>query len=346
MSLVKSERSFSAAEGQSLLEAAAAAGLRIAQGCRGGSCGACGARLLRGEIEYPHGPPLGLSAEDRAAGRILLCQARARSDLEIEVDELRRPEEVIVKRLPCRIERVQRLAHDVLALYLKLPSAETFAFRPGQYLDVILGEGRRRSFSIASAPHDGALIELHVRRVEGGEFTAPLFAADPHKRLLTIEGPLGRSYEAGAKTPQAPLLCVAGGTGYAPINAILRDLLERGRRRDLHLYFGARTRADLYAEAHVHALRLLDPTLAYVPVLSEPSPDWAGRRGLVHEAVLADHERLDRFDVYVCGPPGLIEAARRTFAARGADPSRIFFDSFDYAPDALARQRSSASTRD
>lgn len=357
VSLTKSGRRFSAAVDQSLLDAAIAAGLALAHSCRSGNCGACRATLLQGEVAYPYGPPLGLSADDVAAGKVLLCQAHARSDLELDIDEIRRPEEVVVKRLPCRIERTQRLAHDVIALYLRLPSAEEFAFQPGQYLDVILPGGRRRSFSIASPPHDARLIELHVRHVAGGEFTDRLFAADPAKTLLTIEGPLGdfryhppppddggagRRASGGAA---GPMLLVAGGTGYAPINAILRHLVDLRCERDLWLYFGVRAERDLYADARIREIAGRAPRLRYVPVLGEPSVGWNGRRGLVHEAVLAEHPRLDEFDVYACGPPAMILAVRREFAARGADPERLYFDSFDYAPDSIARQRNSASSK-
>ncbi|HVC01343.1 MAG TPA: 2Fe-2S iron-sulfur cluster-binding protein [Steroidobacteraceae bacterium] len=357
VSLTKSERRFSAAADQSLLDAAIAAGLALAHSCRSGNCGACRATLLQGEVTYPYGPPLGLSADEIGAGKVLLCQARARTDLELDIDEIRRPEEVVVKRLPCRIEHAQRLAHDVIALYLRLPSAEEFAFQPGQYLDVILPGGRRRSFSIASPPHDARLVELHVRHVAGGEFTDRLFAADPAKILLTIEGPLGdfryhppRLDAAGAGRrasggAAAPMLLVAGGTGYAPINAILRHLVDQGSERDLWLYFGVRAERDLYADARIREIAARAPRLRYVPVLCEPSADWRGRRGLVHEAVLAEHPRLEAFDVYACGPPAMIQAVRRDFAACGADPARLYFDSFDYAPDSVARQRNSASSK-
>jgi CDP-4-dehydro-6-deoxyglucose reductase, E3 len=347
VSLAKSDRSFSADPDQPLLDAAIAAGVRLAHSCRSGNCGACRARLVRGAVGYPYGSPLGLSAGEVADGQILLCQARARTDLEIEVVELRLAEDVVVKRLPCRIERAERLAHDVLALYLRLPAAEDFRFRPGQYLDVILARGRRRSFSIASPPHDARLLELHVRRVAGGEFTERLFRADPQRTLLTIEGPLGTfGYRPPpADRPAAPMLLVAGGTGFAPLQSILRDLAERGIRRDGALYFGVRSERDLYAGERIRGLARALPQLRYVPVLSEPSPDWTGRRGLVHAAVLADHARLDGVDVYACGPPALIAAVRRDFVAQGADPQRVYVDSFDYAPDSLERQRSSAATR-
>ncbi len=335
VSLGRSGRTFHVDADESLLDAAIAAGLRLASGCRRGNCGACRARLTSGAVDYPDGPPLGLEPQDAADGLILMCRARARGDLELEVDELRHPDEVVAQRLPCRIERAERLGREVVALYLRLPPVAEFAFLPGQYLEVLLPHGRRRSFSIACPPHDARLIELHVRRVPGGTFTESLFAADPTDRLLTIEGPRGSfryhppATAAAPVTSMAPLLLVAGGTGYAPIQAILRHVVERGARREVRLYLGARTAADLYADARIREIERRTPQLRYVPVLSEPAADWGGRRGFVHDAVLADHPSLEAFDVYACGPPAMIEAVRRTFAARRVDPDRLYFDSFD-----------------
>ena len=346
VSLAKSDRSFSAAPDQSLLDAAIAAGMRLPHSCLSGNCGACRARLLRGAVTYPYGPPLGLSAEETADGYVLLCQARARGDVILDVDEIRPADEAVVKRLPCRIERARLLAHDVIALYLRLPAVEEFAYQPGQYIDVLLPGGRRRSFSIAAPPRDRGLLELHVRRVAGGEFTERLFGANPEKMLLSIEGPLGSfRYHPSEGPAEVPLLMLAGGTGYAPLNSILHHLVERGIERPTTLYFGVRGERDLYADAAIRELAGRARALHYVPVLSEPSAAWTGRRGLVHEAVLADHAHLQNFDIYASGPPAMIAALRGDFAARGARPERLFFDSFDYAPDALARQRSSASTK-
>lgn len=335
VSLARSGRAFRIDEGESLLDAAIAAGLRLAHGCRHGNCGVCRARLTSGEVDYPDGLPPGLEPRDAADGLILMCRARARGDLELDVDEVRHPDEVVVKRLPGRIERAERLGRDLIALYLRLPSVENFAFLPGQYLDVLLPHGRPRSFSIACPPHDARLIELHVRRVPGGAFTEALFAADPTERLLTIEGPRGSfryhppKSAAAPGVATAPLLLVAGGTGYAPIQAILRHVVERGARRDVRLYWGARTAAELYADARIREIVRRTPQLTYVPVLSEPVADWTGRRGCVHDAVLADHDSLTTLDVYACGPPAMIEAVRRTFPARRADPDRLHFESFD-----------------
>jgi CDP-4-dehydro-6-deoxyglucose reductase len=343
----KSGRSFSADPAQSLLDAALRAGLNLPHSCKSGNCGSCRARLLEGRVRYPNGPPLGLSDMESADGLILLCQARAETDLAIETFEPASPEEVLIKRLPSRIERIETLAHDVIAVYLKLPAAERFDFRPGQYLDVLLSQGRRRSFSIASPPHDSRLLELHVRLAPGGEFTGPLFAGRMAGALLEIEGPLGhfvyREPLAGAAA--APMLLIGGGTGLAPLMSILRHVTEKGLARDMTLYWGVRAERDLYAHAALERLSQREPGFRYRPVLSEPSPAWRGLAGFVHEAVLAEVTDLARHEVYASGPPAMIGAVRREFTARGVDSSRLWFDSFDYAPDTLDRQRTMADTK-
>jgi CDP-4-dehydro-6-deoxyglucose reductase, E3 len=345
--LSKSNVSFSVGPDQSLLDAALGASLNLPHSCKGGNCGSCRARLLKGEIHYANGQPLGLSEAEAAEGFVLLCQARARTDVSIETFEITTPELALIKRLPARIERARRLSHDVMGLSLRLPAAEDFHFEAGQYIDIMLPGGRRRSFSIASPPHDSRLLELHVRRSPGGEFSAPLFDADMRSALLTVEGPLGQFvYRPGA----APMLLIGGGTGLAPLISILRHVIETGMKRDMSVYWGVRSERDLYAHATLEELvtRTSDSraaSLRYVPVLSEPSPGWQGLRGLVHEAVLRTIDDLEKYDVYAAGPPAMIEAVRREFERRGVAPGRIFFDSFDYAPDTLERQRRSAATK-
>jgi CDP-4-dehydro-6-deoxyglucose reductase, E3 len=317
-----------------LLEAALAAGLNLPHSCKSGHCGSCRARLLSGQIRYPHGRPLGLTAEEEEAGQILLCQARAQSDLAVEARLVASVADVEIKTLPARIAALTPLAADVLKVLLRLPAVERLRFQSGQYLDVLLEGGRRRSFSIASPPHDAGLIELHVRRVSGGGFTARLFGEPPPLgvgALLRIEGPLGQfSYREGTE----PVLMVAGGTGFAPLKSMLRHVLESGSRREIHLYWGARAVPDLYEQGLVREWLARHPQLTFTPVLSEESgADSAyARRGLVHEAVLADHEDLSGFEVYAAGPPAMIEALRVSFPRRGLNPERLYFDSFDYAP--------------
>ncbi len=348
VSVPKSGRNFRVERDQSVLDAALRAGLNLAHDCKGGNCGSCRARLIEGEVRYPNGLPLGLSAAEIADGLILLCQARADTDLSIETFEAAVCGEMPNKRLPGRIERIVPLAHDVVAVFLRLPAAEAFDFKPGQYIDVLLSKGRRRSFSIASPPHDSRLLELHVRLAPGGEFTGALFAGRMSGALLSIDGPLGHFiYREPAPNARAaaPMLLVGGGTGLAPLLSILRHVTERGTARDMTLYWGVRGERDLYAHALLEKLAGRTPGLRYLPVLSEPSPGWRGLAGLVHEAVLAQRPELAGYEVYASGPPAMIEAVRRDFPARGAEPSRLWFDSFDYAPDTLERQRTTADTK-
>jgi CDP-4-dehydro-6-deoxyglucose reductase, E3 len=348
ISVFNSNLEFRAAPDQILLDAALDSSLNLPHSCKGGNCGACRARLLRGEIHYPNGPPLGLSDAEAAEGLILLCQATGRSDLLIETFEIRPADAATIKRLPCRIERTQTLSHDVLGLWLQLPVAEEFTFEPGQYIDIMLPGGRRRSFSIASPPHDSRPLELHVRRVAGGEFTDRLFRENPERTLLTMEGPLGQflyrqGQPAGSAAP--PMLLIGGGTGIAPLVSILRHLIENGIDRDMRVYWGVRSERDLYANARLENLSVRAARMRYVPVVSEPTPAWRGRSGWVHEAALQDIDDLAAYEVYAAGPPAMIAAIQREFQARGVSASRLYFDSFDYAPDTLERQRRSAATK-
>lgn len=315
-----------------VLEGALAAGLNLPHSCKSGHCGSCRARLRTGEIEYPNGRPAGITAQEAQAGNILLCQARALTDLVVEARLIASVEEVDIKTLPCRIARMRPLAPDVLQVFLRLPAVESLRFQPGQYLDVLLDGDRRRSFSMASPPHDNELVELHVRRVEGGGFTTRLFNETGAGSLLRIEGPLGQFvYRPGP----APLLMIAGGTGFAPLKSMLRHVLEGGIDRRIHLYWGARQARDVYEENLVLDWTRRYPQLRFTAVLSEAAGINAAhhRLGWVHEAVLADHPGLEPFDVYAAGPPALIEAIRASFPGRGARLERLYFDSFDYAPE-------------
>jgi CDP-4-dehydro-6-deoxyglucose reductase len=345
ISIANSSRSFEAAADQALLEAAADAGLNLPNRCKGGNCGACKAHLVRGEIHYPNGPPLGLSAPDIADGLILLCQARPRTDLILETLEMRTADAGGRKRLPCRIERSQALSHDVMGLFLRLPIAEDFRFEAGQYIDILLPGGRRRSFSIASPPHDARPLELHVRRVAGGEFTDRLFHEDMRSSLLTIEGPLGKFTYRAHVGSAPPMLLIGGGTGIAPLVSILRHVIENDIERDMRLFWGVRSECDLYAHATLEQLRRRAASLTYTPVLSEPTPAWRGLTGWVHDAAFAGVQDLESIEVYAAGPPAMIAAIQHEYAARGRDASRLYFDSFDYAPDTLERQRMSAATK-
>jgi CDP-4-dehydro-6-deoxyglucose reductase len=347
--VASSVRGFDVAPGQSLLDAALGASWNLPHRCKGGACGLCKARLLRGEIIYPNGRPLGLSDTEVAARYVLLCQARAASDLELELHDVRPADQADARRrLPCRIERAMPAAHDVMRVLLRRPPAVDFEFKPGQYVDILLSGARRRSFSIASSPHDSRLLELHVRRVEGGEFSEWLFggeASNVADALITIEGPMGRFFYREAPPGAGPLLLVGGGTGLAPLLSILRHVIENKIARRLTLYWGVRGTRDLYDDSAVRELLSAAPRMRYVPVLSQPELLWRGRIGHVHAAVLEDLDDLSAYDIYAAGPPAMIEALQRELPARGALLDRLYCDSFDYASDSSDRQRSSAATK-
>lgn len=325
-----------------VLEGALAAGLNLPHSCKSGHCGSCRALLKAGEAHYPHGLPAGISPEEARAGYVLLCQARACSDLTVEARLIANVADVDIKTLPCRIARLTHLAPDVLQVFLRLPVVERLEFQPGQYLDVLLEGERRRSFSIASPPHDSGLLELHVRRVAGGGFTGRLFEQAAPGTLLRIEGPLGQFvYRSGA----GPLLLIAGGTGFAPLKSILRHILENGVQRPVHFYWGAREVSDVYEEDSVLEWTRRYPQLRFSVVLSHAVKAKTDhqRLGWVHEAVLADYSDLSPYDIYAAGPPALIEAILAEFPARGARRERLYFDSFDYAPDALTGESAPAA---
>ena len=333
-----SAHAFDCESDQTVLDAATKADLLLPYGCRNGACGTCKGRLLDGRVDYGPHQPSTLTDDEKRAGWALFCCAKPLSDLAIEVREVRRAGDVAVRKMPCRIESIDKPADDVAIVKLKLPANERLQYLAGQYVDFLLKDGKRRSFSIANPPHDDALIELHVRRVPGGAFTTQLFDEFKGREILRIEGPLGSFYLR--EDSDKPMIFVAGGTGFAPIKAMIEHAIHRGVDRPMVLYWGARRVRDLY---------LPDPPgrwqrehgVSFVPVLSEPGPDdrWPGRTGLVHQAVLDDFRDLSGYQVYACGAPPMIEAARRDFTTlRGLPPSEFYADSFTYAAEAEARR--------
>ena len=325
ITLSDTAESFEAQPGEPLLEAAERAGFPLAHDCRFGGCGACRVKLMEGSVEYDEFP-FGLTEEEAEAGYALACQACAQSDLTISA-KLLPAGHIPADFHVATIERLEKLSHDVTHLVLRLPSASEVVFHPGQYLNVMLDDGSPRSFSMAS-PHRGELFDFHIRRVPGGHFTGRLETHYQAGDTLDVELPLG-NFRHDAESPR-DLLMVGGGTGLAPLKSIIESLLDEPGRPGITLYWGVRRAEDLYLDEQLNHWARTLPDFRYVPVLSEPDPEWGGRRGFVHEAVCQDFDDLSPFDAYLCGPPPMIAAAKTSFAQRGLDVERIYADSFNF----------------
>lgn len=322
-----------AESGTTILRAALDAGYNLPYGCRNGACGTCKGKIIEGQVDHGGALSTALSDEDKAAGLALFCCAQPISDISIECHELKTAEDIPARTLPCRVQKMERLAPDVMALHLKLPVNENFKFLAGQYLEILLKDGKRRAFSLANAPHDSELIQLHIRLIPGGQFTTHVFNGMKERDMLRFEGPHGAFFlrEDSSK----PIILVAGGTGFAPIKSILEHALHVRCQRPMILYWGARDRSGLYLPELPQRWALEHPQIKYVPVLSEPSAHdaWTGRIGLVHQAVLEDHADLSGYQVYACGAPAMIEAARCDFLARGLPADEFFADVFSFTAD-------------
>ncbi|MES2489902.1 MAG: 2Fe-2S iron-sulfur cluster-binding protein [Pseudomonadota bacterium] len=325
--LVDRPVSFSVDEGETLLAAGLRQHLALPFGCQSGGCGSCRVRLTAGEVEYPFAPAA-LSQGEIDAGYILMCLARAKSDLTIDLHQPPQIEELRPRKLPSRVMYKRMLSHDVIQLMLKLPKGDNLRYLPGQYLDILLEDGRRRSFSIANAPNAETL-ELHLRIAPGGRFAKWVLEEMPEKAILRLEAPLGAFYIR--EDSQRPIVLMAGGTGFSPAKAMLEEILPKHSARSVHLFWGGRAQDDLYMDAEVRAWAEQYPQFRYTPVLTEPNADWQGETGFVHEAVLRAYPTLVEQELYLCGPPVMVQAGKRAFLAAGLDADHLFYDSFDYA---------------
>jgi CDP-4-dehydro-6-deoxyglucose reductase len=321
---------FTVDNGETVLQAALRHGRGFPYSCRNGSCGTCKGKLLTGELDYGVYESKALSDAEKAAGYALFCQAKPLTDVSLQVREITSASGIAVKMLPCRVAKLEQLAHDVVRVYLKLPATERMQFFAGQYIDILLSEGRRRSFSIANAPHDDEFIEMHIRLVEGGRFTGDLFSNLKEKAILRIQGPLGSFYLR--EDSERPIILVAGGTGFGPIKAIIEHALAEKLTRPVYLYRGARARRDLYLDDLARSWVQQMENFTYIPVLSQvgTDDDWQGRRGYAPSAVLEDFAGLQDYEVYASGPPAMVHAAQVAFTAHGLMLENFYADPFEF----------------
>ncbi len=332
MAVHPDERIISARSGETLLDAGLREDLPMPFECRNGGCGVCKATLLHGKVHLQPYQESALTAAERAAGKTLLCCAEPLSDVEIEYVPQHNPKALPLKQYVARVTRLEPLSYDVMRLCLQTEGGSALQFYAGQYINIVLGDGAKRSFSFAAAPHTAEEIELHVRLVPGGRFTTEVFTHMKVGDTLRFEGPLGAF--TLREDSEKPIIFVAGSTGFAPVKSMLEHAFHHGLNRRMILYWGVRSRRDLYLGSLAEQWAQEHANFTFIPVLSDarPEDDWSGRTGLVHEAILADFPDLSQHQVYACGSVQMVAAAQPAFVKHGISTDDCFSDAFHLAP--------------
>jgi CDP-4-dehydro-6-deoxyglucose reductase len=337
VTLQPSGHQFQVEEGEAVLAAALRQGFVLPYGCKNGACGSCKGKILSGSVNYGVYQHKALTDDEKAQGKALFCQAKPLSDLVLEARTIGAAKDIQIKKLPCRVQKMERLADDVMVLHLKLPANEKLIFLAGQYIEFLLKDGGRRSFSMANPPHDANLIQLHVRHVAGGQFTDHVFSTMKERDILRCEGPMGTFFLR--EDSDKPLVFVASGTGFAPIKAVIEHMFHKGIARPMTLYWGGRRPKDLYMNALATAWAAAHAGFKYVPVISDalPEDNWSGRAGFVHRAVMRDFPDLSGHQVYACGVPVMVDSAKRDFIEHcRLSEDEFYADIFTTQADAAA----------
>ncbi|GAA4322854.1 CDP-6-deoxy-delta-3,4-glucoseen reductase [Pigmentiphaga soli] len=339
VTVLPSGHRFAVEDGHTVLDAALQAGVMLPYSCKNGACSSCKGRLVEGRVELGPHQAQTLTPEEARRGLTLFCVARPLTDLTIEAREVAGIADIPVKKLPCRVRSLTRAAPDVQIVRLQLPATEKqLRFNAGQYIEIILKDGRRRSYSLANAPHEEDGLELHIRHLPGGAFTDQVFGAGPaplkERDILRFEGPFGSFFLR--EDSDKPIVMVASGTGFAPIRSIVEHMAFKDIRRPVTLYWGGRRPRDLYLDELARGWAASRPDFRYVPVVSDALPEdgWSGRTGFVHHAVLEDFADLSGHQVYACGAPVVVDSARRDFVGqRGLPADEFYADSFTSEAD-------------
>ena len=316
--------------GRTILETALAEGVPYPHGCRSGNCGACKSRLLAGEIDLLPHSEYALTADERAAGLVLACRSVPWSAVEIawldEGETVSHP----VRIMACRVAAAERMTHDIRRIRLEVVSGGPYVFSAGQYASVAFSGLPARDYSMANVPAEPVL-EFHVRHVPGGASSGYALDRLTVGEDVRVEGPFGSSWLR--ENHEGPVLCLAGGSGLAPIKSIVEQALAAGFAGEIRLYHGVRDERDVYLEDHFGALAAANANLRYAPVLSEPRSATARRTGFLHDVLSADiaergHGYLARARAYLAGPPPMVEAATDFLETAGMPPDRIHADAF------------------
>lgn len=320
---------FSVNPDETILDAALRAQVGLPYGCKAGACSACKCKLASGTVDHGAHQATALSLEEENKGMVLTCCAQPRSDLVLQVRIAAEAAPFNIRKLPVRVAALEPMNEDVMRITLELPANHGFEYHAGQYVDLILRDGTRRSYSIANAPHTltagKATLDLHIRLVPGGRFSTHVFEQMKARDILRLEGPLGTFYLR--ESSPAPLIMLASGTGIAPLKAILEHMQHMKHTRPVHLYWGNWRPNGFYLDDWIQTQIAIMPDLTYIPVASDslPQDGWQGRTGSVHHAVMADFASLKNYQVYACGSPAMVSAAQRDFVLERDLPEDAFF---------------------
>ncbi|MGE5240385.1 MAG: 2Fe-2S iron-sulfur cluster-binding protein [Bacteroidota bacterium] len=331
--------------GETILEAGLRSGVQLPFECRSGGCGVCKCAIVQGTVDYGAYQESALTPEERRAGKALMCCATPLSDIDLECENVGIVSDIPIQTFMARVEKLEPLSDDVMRVYLKPLDVEPLRFHAGQYINIVLEDRERRAFSFATAPHESALIELHVKLVPGGAFTTYVFNAMKPGDLLRCEGPLGSFILR--EDSDRPIIFVAGSTGFAPVKSMVEYAFHAGLKREMRLYWGVKSSADLYMKELPERWASEHDNFKFIPVVSEPAPgeDWRGRTGLVHEAILQDFPDLAGLEVYACGSVGMVESANTAFRQKGLAEDRCFSDAFIFAPHIKGGQGGATGNR-
>lgn len=332
-----SGRQFTCDEGETILTAAIRAGVGLPYGCKNGACSSCKGKLLEGEISHGAHQEKALPVKEEQLGFALFCCATPHSDVTIEAREVAGVGEFPVRKMPTRVAKIEKVADDVVIVSLQLPANERLQYLAGQYIEFILRDGKRRSYSMANAPYKDEHLTLHIRHMPGGLFTDQVFTTLKERDILRLEGPLGTFFLR--EDSDKPMVLLASGTGFAPIKALVEQCIHTGSQRPITLYWGGRRPQDLYMMALCEEWAATLPNFKFVPVISNALQEdqWQGRGGFVHQAVIDDFPDLSAYQVYACGAPVVVESAQRDFVALCKLPAEEFYaDSFTSEADLAA----------
>jgi CDP-4-dehydro-6-deoxyglucose reductase len=325
---------FACEEGDTVLAAAIRAGVGLPYGCKNGACGSCKGKVLEGEVTHKAHQQRALSADEEVRGMSLFCCAVPQGDLVIEAREVAGSSDYPIRKMPTRVSTIHKAAPDVAVITLQLPANEALAYRAGQYIEFLLKDGRRRAYSIAVAPSFGGPLELHVRHLPGGVFTDHVFTNMKEREILRFEGPLGTFFLR--EESDKPIVLLASGTGFAPVKALVEHMIHLKSTRPVSLYWGGRRPQDLYMHELCEQWAREMPHFRYIPVVSDALPEdqWQGRTGYVHMAVMQDFPDLSGFQVYACGAPVMVDAARKDYVEQCKLPADEFYaDAFTTEKD-------------